>query len=171
MLLYEFGTWALWIGGHYQKYFKWQHLQKSHAHCKSTLSKFCPPIKPLQCFKSKQKYQLLHTLLDTFGPAHRQPRLLLYCRFTFCLSLLFVCLLVLLLFVFCLFIFIRYFLYVSNVILFSSFPSENHLSPPSNSLLPNPLTPSSSLWQNPMLGHRTFTGPRASPPFLYYIWS
>jgi hypothetical protein len=31
-------------------------------------------------------------------------------------------------------------------------------------LLTNPLTPASWPWQSPILGHRTFTWPRASPP-------
>ena len=31
-------------------------------------------------------------------------------------------------------------------------------------LLPNPPTPTSWPWHSPILGHRTFTGPRASPP-------
>jgi hypothetical protein len=35
------------------------------------------------------------------------------------------------------------------------------LSPPP---LTNPPTPSSWPWHSPILGHRTFTGPRASPP-------
>ena len=31
-------------------------------------------------------------------------------------------------------------------------------------VLTNPLTPASWPWHSPILGHRTFTGPRASPP-------
>jgi hypothetical protein len=31
-------------------------------------------------------------------------------------------------------------------------------------LLPSPLTPTSWPWHSPILGHRTFIGPRASPP-------
>jgi hypothetical protein len=31
-------------------------------------------------------------------------------------------------------------------------------------LLPNTPTPASCAWHSPILGHRTFTGPRASPP-------
>jgi hypothetical protein len=68
-------------------------------------------------------------------------------------------------FLFSFFFLIRYFLYLHflvNVIPFPSFLSENPLSPPP--LLPNPPTPASWPWQSPILGHRTFTGPRASPP-------
>jgi hypothetical protein len=49
-----------------------------------------------------------------------------------------------------------FFIYISNVIPFPGFP------PPS--LLNNPPTHSSWPWHPPILGHRTFTGPRASPP-------
>jgi len=72
-------------------------------------------------------------------------------------------------------------IYISNVIPFPSFPSRNPLSHPPFLLLlcrcspthplthPLPLThsptPSHSLpGHSPKLGHRAFTGPRASPP-------
>ena len=57
-----------------------------------------------------------------------------------------------------------FFIYISNVIPFPSFPSEK-----SPILFPLPLltnlpTPASWPWHSPILGHRTFTGPRASLP-------
>jgi hypothetical protein len=55
-----------------------------------------------------------------------------------------------------------FFIYISNVIPFPSFPSENPLSPSALPLLPNPPLPASWPWHFPILGHRTFTGPRAS---------
>jgi hypothetical protein len=61
------------------------------------------------------------------------------------------------------FFFIRYFLYISNVIPYPSLPSKNPLSPPT---CPAPQPTHSHSWalHSPILGHRTFTGPRASPP-------
>ena len=56
-----------------------------------------------------------------------------------------------------------FFIYISNVIPFPSFPSENPL-PSYLPLFPNPPTPTSWPLLSPILGHRTFTGPRASPP-------
>jgi hypothetical protein len=56
-----------------------------------------------------------------------------------------------------------FFIYISNNIFFPVFPSENHLSYPLL-LLINPPTPASWPWYSPILGHRTFTGPMASPP-------
>jgi hypothetical protein len=61
--------------------------------------------------------------------------------------------------------FIRYFLYLH----FKCYPLSWFplLKPPissSLSLLPNPPTPASRSWHSPTLEHRTFTGPRASPP-------
>jgi hypothetical protein len=56
-------------------------------------------------------------------------------------------------------------MYISKVIHFPSFPYENPLS-----LLPlliNPPTPTSWPWHPPILGHRTFTELRASPPSDY----
>jgi hypothetical protein len=58
----------------------------------------------------------------------------------------------------------RFFIYISNVITFPSFPSGIPLSP----LLFPPPSPTYPLllpgpWHSPILGHRTFTGPRASP--------
>jgi hypothetical protein len=64
----------------------------------------------------------------------------------------------------CMYVLDIFFIYSSNVIPFPSFPSENPLSPPPLPLFPNPPTPSSWPWHSPTLGHRTFTGPRASPP-------
>jgi hypothetical protein len=56
-----------------------------------------------------------------------------------------------------------FFTYISNIIPFPSFPSENPLSPPPP--LAHPPTHSHSWsWHSPILRHRTFTGPRASPP-------
>jgi hypothetical protein len=57
------------------------------------------------------------------------------------------------------------FIYISNVIPFSSFPQETPypipLSQPTY-----PLTPAFLPWHSPTLGHRTSTGPRASPPLM-----
>jgi hypothetical protein len=75
----------------------------------------------------------------------------------------FVCLFVfvLLLFIYSLDIF---FIYISNVIPFSHFPLKIALSHPSSfPLLTNPLIPTSLSWHYPTLGHRAFTGQRASP--------
>jgi hypothetical protein len=49
------------------------------------------------------------------------------------------------------------FIYISNVIPFPSFPSENSLSSPLSPLplLPNPPTSASWPWHSPILGHRT----------------
>jgi hypothetical protein len=56
-----------------------------------------------------------------------------------------------------------FFIYISNIIHFSSFSSENPLSPPPHTA-PYP-TPSSFLTLAfPYNGHRTFTGPRTSTP-------
>jgi hypothetical protein len=58
-----------------------------------------------------------------------------------------------------------FFLYISNVILFPGFPFENVLFPPYPfPLLTNLPTPASWPWHSPILEHRTFTGPRSSPP-------
>jgi hypothetical protein len=54
-----------------------------------------------------------------------------------------------------------FFIYISNVIPFPSFPSENPLSPPP---VPQPTHSHSWPWYSPILGHRTFSGARASPP-------
>jgi hypothetical protein len=48
-----------------------------------------------------------------------------------------------------------FFIYISDVIPFPSFLSENPLCYP---------TPASWPWHSPILGHRTFKRPRASPP-------
>ena len=66
-------------------------------------------------------------------------------------------------FLFYFLIFIRFFkIYISNVIPFPGFPSENHLLIPSTlSLFTNPAT--SLFWHSPIVGHRAFIGPRASP--------
>jgi hypothetical protein len=52
-----------------------------------------------------------------------------------------------------------FFIYISNVIPFPGFPSENPLQ-----LLTNPPTPASLSWHSHTLGHQAFSGPRASPP-------
>ena len=59
-----------------------------------------------------------------------------------------------------------FFIYISNVIPFPGFPSKNPLP---HTLSPLPLltnvpTPASWPWHSPILGHRTFTGLRASSP-------
>ena len=56
-----------------------------------------------------------------------------------------------------------FFIYISNVISFPSFPSENPHIPSILPLLTNPPTPASWPWHSPILKHRTFTGSRASP--------
>ena len=62
----------------------------------------------------------------------------------------------------CLFLLDIFFIYLSNGVPFPSFPSKNPLSPPLPA--PQPTTPVSWPWHPLVLGHRTFTGPRASPP-------
>jgi hypothetical protein len=57
-----------------------------------------------------------------------------------------------------------FFIYISNVIPFYDFPFKNPLSPSPIILLTNPPTPASWPWHSPILGHKTFTGQRASPP-------
>jgi hypothetical protein len=57
-----------------------------------------------------------------------------------------------------------FFIYISNVIPFPSFPSEKPLYPPLP-LFTNTPTPASWPWQSFILGYRTLTGPRASLPF------
>jgi hypothetical protein len=57
-----------------------------------------------------------------------------------------------------------FFIYISNVILLPSFPSEKSPILYTLSLLPNPPTPTSWPKHSPILGHRTFTEPRASSP-------
>ena len=61
-----------------------------------------------------------------------------------------------------------FFIYISNVIPFPGFPPGKPLSypcsPASMRVLSHPLTPASLLWHSPTMGHRAFTGPRASPP-------
>ena len=57
-----------------------------------------------------------------------------------------------------------FFIYISNVIPFPSFPSKNPLSSPYSPLLPKPPTSISWPRHSTMLGYRNFTGPRASPP-------
>jgi hypothetical protein len=67
--------------------------------------------------------------------------------------------------------FIRYFLYLDfKCYLLSWFPPKNPLfPPPPRSLLTNPPTPASWPWHSPILEHRTFPGPRASPPIDDWI--
>jgi hypothetical protein len=63
------------------------------------------------------------------------------------------------------FIFIRYFLYLHfKCYSLSLFPLWKPLIPSPFTLLTNSPTPASWPWHSPILGHRTFTGPRASPP-------
>jgi hypothetical protein len=68
-----------------------------------------------------------------------------------------------------------FFIYISNIIPFPDFPSENPYS-----LHPfpahQPTHSASWSWHSPTLGHRTFTRPKASPPidalFSYVcVWS
>jgi hypothetical protein len=56
-----------------------------------------------------------------------------------------------------------FFIYISNVIPFPSFPSKNSLStlPPPAS---QPTHSHSWSWHSPIMGHRIFTGLKASPP-------
>jgi hypothetical protein len=56
-----------------------------------------------------------------------------------------------------------FFIYISNVIPFSSFPSEKPISPLAFSD-PQPTHFHSQSWPSPILAHRTFTGARAFPP-------
>ena len=53
--------------------------------------------------------------------------------------------------------------------MFPSIPSESTLSPLCLPLLPNAPTPTSWPWHFPILGHRTFTGTRVSPPFDVWL--
>jgi hypothetical protein len=55
-----------------------------------------------------------------------------------------------------------FFIYISNVIPFPSFPNKNHLSRPPPRHLCSPTSHSWS-WYSPIQGHRAITGPRASP--------
>jgi hypothetical protein len=57
---------------------------------------------------------------------------------------------------------IRYFLYLH----FKCYPPQDHPH-----LLTNPPTPASWPWHSPILGPRTFIGPRASPPVCMYVCS
>jgi hypothetical protein len=56
-----------------------------------------------------------------------------------------------------------FFIYILNIIPLSWFPLQKPSSPPLP-LLTNPPTPASWPWLSPILGHRTFTGSRVSPP-------
>jgi hypothetical protein len=56
-----------------------------------------------------------------------------------------------------------FFIYISNAIPFASLPSKKPLSPPPPPA-PQPTHSHSWSWHSPILGHRAFTGPRASPP-------
>jgi hypothetical protein len=49
-----------------------------------------------------------------------------------------------------------FFIYISNVIPFPGFPSENLLSPPTSPLLTNPPTPASTPWHSPTQGQGPF---------------
>jgi hypothetical protein len=59
-----------------------------------------------------------------------------------------------------------FFIYISNVIPFPSYPSKNPLSPPP---APQPTHSHSWSWDSTILGHRTFTGIMASPPIDDWI--
>ena len=56
-----------------------------------------------------------------------------------------------------------FFICISNAIPFPSFLSESPLHHPLP-LLRNPPTPTSWPWHSPILGHRTFTRPKTTPP-------
>jgi hypothetical protein len=56
-----------------------------------------------------------------------------------------------------------FFIYISNVIPFLVSSPKTPISSPLP-LLTNLQTPVSWPWHSPILGHRTFTGPKASPP-------
>jgi hypothetical protein len=57
-----------------------------------------------------------------------------------------------------------FFIYISNLISFPGFPSENPLAHPPIPLLKKPLTPASLFWNSLKLGHWTLLGSMASPP-------
>ena len=57
-----------------------------------------------------------------------------------------------------------FFIYISNVTLFPSFSSKNPLSFPPLPSAPQPTRSPSWPWHSPILGHRTFTGSKASSP-------
>jgi hypothetical protein len=63
---------------------------------------------------------------------------------------------------FCFFFKDVFFISILNAITFPSFSPK--IPYPPAALLPNPPTPASSPWHSPVLGHRIFTRPRASPP-------
>jgi hypothetical protein len=56
-----------------------------------------------------------------------------------------------------------FFIYISNVFPFPTFPSKSPPSPPPTPN-PQPTHSHSWSWHSPILGHRTFRGPKASPP-------
>jgi hypothetical protein len=58
-----------------------------------------------------------------------------------------------------------FFIYISNVIPFPSFHSENPLSLPPSPLPTSLPTPASWLRHSPTLGHKTFTGAGAEEAF------
>ena len=63
------------------------------------------------------------------------------------------------------FVFIRYFLYLHfKCYPLSWFPSGKLTVPSPLHLLTNVPTTPFWLWHSPTIGHRAFTGPRASPP-------
>jgi hypothetical protein len=59
-----------------------------------------------------------------------------------------------------------FFIYISTLIAFPGFFSEKHLPlmPSPIHLLTSPPTSASWPWNSPLLGHRTYTEPMASPP-------
>jgi hypothetical protein len=61
-----------------------------------------------------------------------------------------------------------FFIYISNIIPFPSFPSENPLSPPPASQLTNPPTPAFWPWHSPILGHRTSQDQEPLLPLMTY---
>jgi hypothetical protein len=62
-----------------------------------------------------------------------------------------------------LYIYLIFSLYISNIILFTGFPSENPLyHPPPPTHQPTHFT--TLAWHSPTVGHSAFSGPRAFPP-------
>jgi hypothetical protein len=55
-----------------------------------------------------------------------------------------------------------FFIYISNVIPFPDFLSENPISNPPLLLFTNPPTPAPLSWDSPTVGYRELTEPRAS---------
>ena len=106
------------------------------------------PFKPLIHKNNRKAQELYGRLTQTF---YDQKKTLLYIYAFFCTFLL-----------------VILFIYISNVIPLSSFPSTNPhplpTPPASMKVLPQPPTPASMPQHSPTLGHRASTGPRGSPP-------